>query len=307
MAYLGNTPTTQNFIAGTDQFTGDGSSTSWTLSRSVNSTSDIQVIIANVAQNVTSYSVSGTTLTISPAVSNGTVFYVRYMSTTLQSVAPIQGSVGISQLSATGSPSSTTFLRGDNTWAAAGGFSNMVAITSTNSAYSIPAAKIKVTVIGGGGGGGGAGCSFGAGGGGGGAAIQIFSGLTVGNTLNITVGTGGAGGSAGGGAGVSGNTSSVASGTQTISTVSATGGSGGGGGGSGAGVNGGVGSGGILNIRGGAGTGNASSGPGVGGSTILGGGAGGLAGTGGAYGGGGSGGQPSAGGTGANGVVVIEY
>jgi microcystin-dependent protein len=98
VSYVGSTPTTQNFIAGTDQFTGNGSSTNFTLSRFVNSTNDIQVTIANVVQNTTSYSVSGNTLTISPAVGNGTVFYVRYLSTTLQSIAPGQGSVGADQL-----------------------------------------------------------------------------------------------------------------------------------------------------------------------------------------------------------------
>lgn len=120
MSYIGNTPTTQSFIAGTDQFTGNGSSTSWTLSRFVNSSNDIEVVIANVIQNPTSYSVSGNTLTISPAIGNAVAFYVRYLTTTLQSFAPSQGTVGISQLSATGTPSSGTFLRGDNTWAAAG-------------------------------------------------------------------------------------------------------------------------------------------------------------------------------------------
>ena len=98
MSYVGSTPTTQNFIAGTQQFTGNGSSTNWTLSRFVNSTNDIQVTIANVVQNPASYSVSGNTLTISPAVSNGVVFYVRYLSTTLQSIAPGQGTVGTAQI-----------------------------------------------------------------------------------------------------------------------------------------------------------------------------------------------------------------
>lgn len=84
--YIGNTPTTQNFIAGTDQFTGDGSATNFTLSRFVNSVNDIQVTVANVVQNPTSYSASGNTLTISPAVGNGVAVYVRYLSTTLQSI-----------------------------------------------------------------------------------------------------------------------------------------------------------------------------------------------------------------------------
>lgn len=96
MSYIGNNPVTQNFIAGTDQFTGNGSNTNFTLSRLVNTSNDIQVTIANVVQNPTSYSVSGNTLTISPAVANGVVFYVRYLSTTLQSIpTPVAAQQGI--------------------------------------------------------------------------------------------------------------------------------------------------------------------------------------------------------------------
>ena len=120
MAYIGSTPTTQSFIAGTDSFNGTGSQTDFTLSRFVNTVNDVQVVVNNVVQYPPDYSVSGNTLTISPAPSAGTNnVYVRYLSTTNQSIAPGQGSVGIPQFSATGTPSSGTFLRGDNTWAAA--------------------------------------------------------------------------------------------------------------------------------------------------------------------------------------------
>jgi len=193
---------------------------------------------------------------------------------------------------------------------AAGGFSNMVVLTSTNASYSIPATKIKVTVVGGGSGGrSDIACEIFGGGGGGGAAIKILSGLTIGNTLNITIGAGGAANAAGG-------TTSIASGTQSISTISATGGAlpgdsnyylaGGPGG---------LGSGGDLNIKGCAGTPGIPTGGAVGGSggsSILGGGGAGRAGAGqagGAYGGGG--GSPGASGgsagAGAAGVVVVEY
>jgi hypothetical protein len=95
MSYIGSTPTTQSFIAGTDSFNGTGSATNFTLSRFVNSTNDIQVVVNNVVQYPPNYSVSGTTLTISPAPSAGTNnVYVRYLSTTLQSIAPSQG-IGI--------------------------------------------------------------------------------------------------------------------------------------------------------------------------------------------------------------------
>ena len=121
MSYIGNTPTTQSFIAGTDTFSGTGSQTAFTLSRSVNSVNDILVVVNNVDQQPTTYTAAGTTLTFSAAPSSGTNnIYVRYLTTTLQSIAPSQGSVGTLQLSASGTPSSGTFLRGDNTWAAAG-------------------------------------------------------------------------------------------------------------------------------------------------------------------------------------------
>ena len=121
MSYIGSTPTTQSFIAGTDYFNGTGSAVNFTLSRSVNSVNDIEVIVNNVEQIPSGYSVSGTTLTFSAAPSSGTSnVYVRYLSTTLQTFAPSQNTVGPSQLSASGTPSSGTFLRGDNTWAAAG-------------------------------------------------------------------------------------------------------------------------------------------------------------------------------------------
>jgi len=95
MSYIGSTPTTQSFIAGTDSFNGTGSATNFTLSRFVNSVNDVQVVVNNVVQYPPNYSVSGNTLTISPAPSAGTNnVYVRYLSTTLQSIAPSQG-IGI--------------------------------------------------------------------------------------------------------------------------------------------------------------------------------------------------------------------
>jgi len=93
MSYIGSTPTTQSFIAGTDYFNGNGSTVNFTLSRSVNSVNDIEVIVNNVEQIPSGYSVSGTTLTFSAAPSAGTSnVYVRYLSTTILSVAPTQGS-----------------------------------------------------------------------------------------------------------------------------------------------------------------------------------------------------------------------
>lgn len=99
MSYLGSTPTTQSFIAGTDTFSGTGAQVAFTLSRSVNSVNDILVVVNNVDQQPTAYSASGTTLTFTAAPSSGTNnIYVRYLSTTLFSIAPSQGSVGTDQI-----------------------------------------------------------------------------------------------------------------------------------------------------------------------------------------------------------------
>jgi len=100
MSYIGSTPTTQSFIAGTDYFNGTGSQTAFTLSRSVVSVNDIEVVINNVEQQPnTAYTVSGTTITFTSAPSAGTAnIYVRYLSTTTQSITPSQNTVSYNTL-----------------------------------------------------------------------------------------------------------------------------------------------------------------------------------------------------------------
>jgi hypothetical protein len=95
MAYIGSTPTTQSFISGTDYFNGTGSQTSFTLSRPVGSVNDIQAVVNNVVQVPNdAYNVSGTSIVFTSAPSAGTGnVYVRYLSTTTQSITPSQNTV----------------------------------------------------------------------------------------------------------------------------------------------------------------------------------------------------------------------
>jgi len=138
MSYIGSTPTTQSFIAGTDYFNGNGSTVNFTLSRSVNSVNDIEVIVNNVEQIPSGYSVSGTTLTFSAAPSAGTSnVYVRYLSTTNLSLAiPSGTSATFNTIAAT-----TLSVTGVTTFAA--GTAALPAITTTgdtNTGIFFPAA-----------------------------------------------------------------------------------------------------------------------------------------------------------------------
>ena len=147
MSYIGSKPATSFVGLSSQSFTG-GSGTSFTLNKSVSSTSDIAVFVNNVRQNPTnsSYSVSGTTLTMSASIASSDSFYVVFLGATTGTVNPQAGSVGTSQLidgsvsiaklSATGTASSSTFLRGDNSFAEAGGGKILQQVNLHNNDYA---------------------------------------------------------------------------------------------------------------------------------------------------------------------------
>ena len=100
MSYIGNTPTTQAFTPAVDYFSGNGSTTAFTLSRPVASVAQVEAVIDNVGQNPSgAYTVSGNPITFTSAPLAGTNnIYVRYTSPITQVIAPSAGTVGSSQL-----------------------------------------------------------------------------------------------------------------------------------------------------------------------------------------------------------------
>jgi len=126
------------------------------------------------------------------------------------------GTAPVARLAATGTPSASTYLRGDSSWAslptALSGPQGQVFTSSGTFTVPTGITSVKVTVIGGGGGGGSArvptcGGSTGGSGGGGGASIKYVTGLTSGGTVSVTVGSGGTGGVPNGAGGTGGTSS----------------------------------------------------------------------------------------------------
>ena len=141
MPYIGNTPA-DKFLTLAKQSFSTSATTSYTLDSAVSSTQDIALFINNVRQSpVDAYTVSGTALTLTSATAGTDEMYCVYLGKTVGTVSPASDSVttamiqsnavnnakmaddaiGLAELSATGTPSSSNFLRGDNSWAAAGG------------------------------------------------------------------------------------------------------------------------------------------------------------------------------------------
>jgi hypothetical protein len=100
--YLGNTPTQQAFTPAVDVFSGNGSTTAFTLSRPVASVAQVQAFIENVPQSpVDAFTVSGNAITFTSAPPSGSSnIYVRYTSPITQVMQPSDGAVGTGQLAA---------------------------------------------------------------------------------------------------------------------------------------------------------------------------------------------------------------
>ena len=119
--YLGNQPALSYTSFAKQDFT-TSATTSYTLDNPVTNANELALFINFVRQEpTTAYSASGTSLTLTSATSASDDMYCVYLGKAVQTVNPPNASVGISQLTATGTKDATTFLRGDNTFASAGG------------------------------------------------------------------------------------------------------------------------------------------------------------------------------------------
>jgi hypothetical protein len=108
MAYVGNNLTVQQYAPQIAYFSGNASTTAFTLPQAVVSSAQILVFVANVPQNPSSaYTVSGTTLTFTSAPPTGTNnVWVEYTSLQTNTIAPSAGTV---QTSSFGSVTSIPF------------------------------------------------------------------------------------------------------------------------------------------------------------------------------------------------------
>ena len=119
--YLGNQPALSYTSFAKQDFT-TSATTSYTLDNPVANENEIALFINFVRQEpTTAYTASGTSLTLTSATSASDDMYCVFLGKAVQTVNPPNGSIGLSQLSATGTKDATTFLRGDNTFASAGG------------------------------------------------------------------------------------------------------------------------------------------------------------------------------------------
>jgi hypothetical protein len=166
MAYLGNQPALSYTSFAKQDFT-TSATTSYTLDNPVANANELALFINFVRQEpTTAYTASGTSLTLTSATSASDDMYCVYLGKAVQTVNPPSGSVGASQLaddavttakildanvslaklSATGTKDSTTFLRGDNTFAVVD-TNTVIDLTSDLSGNGFGKMKLKYTEV----------------------------------------------------------------------------------------------------------------------------------------------------------------
>ena len=121
MAYIGKSPTEAGQITSEQEITATAAQDDFVLNTTVSRETDILVSINGVVQPASAYTISGTTLTMSAGLTLNDVLRVHYIGYRPTYTTVQDGSVDIAHLSATGTPSASVALKGNNTWGQAGG------------------------------------------------------------------------------------------------------------------------------------------------------------------------------------------
>ena len=121
----------------TQEGTGDGSDVTpiTTLDYTVPSSASIMVTLDGVTQVPgvgKDFTASGTTLTFTTAPADLVKILVYFLGRSLDIGTPADDTVGLAQLSATGTPTASLALKGDNSWGTAGGTSLAGGMIRTN-------------------------------------------------------------------------------------------------------------------------------------------------------------------------------
>ena len=97
MAYVGNTPAEAYISISSQTFT-TINGTGYTLSSSVTNSEDIALFLNNVRQKPSTYTATGTSLTMGTATTTADALYCVYLGKGIQTVTPPAASVGTSQI-----------------------------------------------------------------------------------------------------------------------------------------------------------------------------------------------------------------
>ena len=129
MAYLG-TPPQSGFITTAKQRVTSSTNNYVDLDHAISSIADVIVFVNFVKQDTTNLSLTTSTrITLGGTLVSSDIVEIHYLGKAVNTQTPatgtvtadaLAGSIGLDKLSATGTKSSSTFLRGDNTFASAG-------------------------------------------------------------------------------------------------------------------------------------------------------------------------------------------